>query len=186
MQSMPSKPAAAIHQHRNSSSPANRTGGPRPYRGYCQLCGDQGHTAKRCSTYSFSPVNPNHRPQGNTSSAQWQPRAHFATPTSTTPDWLLDSGASHHVTSDLNNLSLHSPYTGSDDIMIGDGSGLNITHSGSLHLPNKNSSFLLSNVLCVPNMKQNLISVSKFCTSNQVAVEFSPLSFVVKDLRTGA
>ena len=29
--------------------------------------------------------------------------------------WLLDSGASHHVTADLNNLSLYSPYNGSID-----------------------------------------------------------------------
>ena len=81
---------------------------------------------------------------------------------------------------------MHSPYEGSDDIMIGDGSGLNITHTGSLSLPSKPSSFLLSDVLCVPSMTQNLISVSKFCVTNQVAVEFLPSSFVVKDLRTGA
>ena len=87
---------------------------------------------------------------------------------------------------DLNNLSLHSPYDGSNDILIGDISSLSITHSGSLTLPTKNSSFLLSNVLYVPNMKQNLISVTKFCETNQVAVEFSPFSFIVKDFRTGA
>ena len=44
--------------------------------------------------------------------------------TNTTPTWLLDSGASHHVTSDLSNLYLHSPYQGSDDVMIGHGSTL--------------------------------------------------------------
>ena len=81
---------------------------------------------------------------------------------------------------------MHSPYDGSDDIMIRDGSGLAITHTGSLKLPNTNSSFLLSDVLCVPNMKQNLISVSKFCVSNQVSVEFLPFPFVVKDLCMGA
>ncbi|KAK0599109.1 hypothetical protein LWI29_002433 [Acer saccharum] len=180
------KATAATSQSWNSSSSANKSGGPRPYRGFCQLCGDQGHTAKRCSAYNFSPVSANPRQQVTNSRTQWQPRAHFATPNSSTPDWLLDSGASHHVTSDLQNMSLHSPYTGSDDIMIGDGSGLTITHTGSLKLPVKNSSFLLSDVLCVPNMKQNLISVSKFCVTNQVTVEFSPFSFVVKDLRTGA
>ncbi|KAK9211993.1 hypothetical protein WN943_001372 [Citrus x changshan-huyou] len=43
-------------------------------------------------------------------------------------NWLLDSGASHDVTSDISNLSLHQPYEGPDDIVIGDGTGLNITH----------------------------------------------------------
>ncbi|KAI9178326.1 hypothetical protein LWI28_025174 [Acer negundo] len=173
-------------QNRNLPSTTNRTGGARPNRGFCQLCGDQGHTAKRCSVYNFSSVSINQRQQGTGSRPQWQPRANFATPNSSTPEWLLDSSALHHVTAYLNNLSLHSPYDGSDDIMIGDGSGLSITHSGSTHLPTNNSSFILSNVLCVPNMKQNLISVSKFCTSDQVTVEFSPFSFAVKDLHTEA
>ena len=70
--------------------------------------------------------------------------------------------------------------------MIGDSSGLNITHTGCLRLLSKSLSFLLTDVLCVPNMTQNLISVSKFCVSNQVAVEFLSFSLVVKDLRTGA
>ncbi|KAL6327959.1 hypothetical protein AAG906_031303 [Vitis piasezkii] len=50
-----------------------------------------------------------------------QPRdvPHFNT--SPNPSWLLDSGASHPVTTDLNNLSRHSHYNGIDDVMIGDG-----------------------------------------------------------------
>ncbi|KAE8697600.1 hypothetical protein F3Y22_tig00110621pilonHSYRG00550 [Hibiscus syriacus] len=35
------------------------------------------------------------------------------------PAWLLDSGASHHVTADLGNLLLHAPYDGPDDTEIG-------------------------------------------------------------------
>ena len=34
--------------------------------------------------------------------------------------WLLDNGASYHVTADLNNLTLHAPYDGPDDIVIED------------------------------------------------------------------
>ncbi|CAI9280949.1 unnamed protein product [Lactuca saligna] len=41
-------------------------------------------------------------------------------PTSQSSDWLFDSGASHHITNDLNALSLHSPYDGTDDLVIGD------------------------------------------------------------------
>ena len=71
-------------------------------------------------------------------------------------------------------------------MMVGNGKHLNITHTGSLNLPSPSKTFTLSNVFCVLDMKQNLISVSKFCKSNNVSVEFSPSLFIVKDLRTGA
>ncbi|KAL5544985.1 hypothetical protein UlMin_008769 [Ulmus minor] len=38
--------------------------------------------------------------------------------------WLVDSGVSHQVTMDLSNLSLHEPYEGPDNIVIGDGTDL--------------------------------------------------------------
>nr|GEY15945.1 hypothetical protein [Tanacetum cinerariifolium] len=51
------------------------------------------------------------------------PQAHVATATSPqSAQWLPDSGASHHVTHDLMNLSLHHPYSGTEEIAIGDGS----------------------------------------------------------------
>ena len=49
--------------------------------------------------------------------------------------------------------SPHSPYNGSDDIMIGNGSSLSITHTSSTHFPSSSKSFVLSNMLCVPSMK---------------------------------
>lgn len=115
----------------------------------------------------------------------WQPQAQYATTPTSTPSWLLDSGASHHVTSDLGNLSLHEQYTGADDIMIGDGTSLPITHTGSTFLTTPETTFTLNNVLCVPNMKKNLISISQFCDSNNVSIEFLPSCFHVKDLCTG-
>ena len=69
---------------------------------------------------------------------------------------------------------MHTPYTGLDDIMIGDGSGFSITHTGSSSLHTPHNTFKLNNVLCVPAMKKNLISISQFCTSNNVSIEFLP------------
>ena len=88
------------------------------------------------------------------------------------------------MTSDRQNLLLHSKYT-SDDLMLGDGKNLCITHFGSTKLssPSRNSN--LSNVLCVPSMKKNLISVYHLCAFNNVSVKFSPFSYVVKDCQTG-
>lgn len=182
-QSMDSSPTPTTV---GSTPPGNRPP-PRPYLGYCQICGIQGHTAKRCPSFRLVPNQPPllpNVPQPNTATS-WQPRAHFAANTASNTSWLLDSGASHHVTSDLSNLSLHAPYIGTDDIMIGDGSGLPITHTGSTSLKTPQTTFHLNNVLCVPSMKKNLISISQFCISNNVSIEFLPSSFLVKDLHTG-
>ena len=96
--------------------------------------------------------------------------------------WLLDSGASHHVTADLNNLMLHAPYDSPNDIVIGDGTRLNITHAGTTSLSTSSNSFTLHNVLSVPHMKRNLISISQFYKTNKILVEFLPSYFRVKDL----
>ena len=92
----------------------------KPYLGKCQLCNTQGHSARRC------PQLQGLQQQGNSSNAnpfkQWQPRANVAVNSPyTAANWLLDSGATHHITLDLNNLALHQPYNGGDDVLIADG-----------------------------------------------------------------
>lgn len=52
--------------------------------------------------------------------------------------------------------------------------------------PFHSKSLLLYIVLCVLAIKQNLIYVSKFCSSNHVYVEFLPQHFMVNDLCIGA
>jgi hypothetical protein len=158
----------------------------RPYLGHWQICSIQGHTTKRCPSFHLVPISGSHNVNssyGMTPSGH--PQANFTSPSSfNIAPWLLDSGASHHVTADLNNLSLHAPYTDHDDVMIGDGTTLPITHTGSVSLPTLNSSFHLQDVLCVPTMQKNLISIALFCQTNNVSVEIFPTCFHVKDLRT--
>ena len=159
-------PQATRHGTQNNKRPGMG------YKGFCQLCEQQGHSAKRCPKVrlDFSSA-----PTANyTASAPTQPK-----------NWLVDSAASHHVTDELRNLSLTSPYEGSDAIVIGDGTGLNITHTGNTTLTTPSTKFNLSNVLCVPSIKKNLLSVSKFCKTNKTSIEFFPSCFLVKDLRTG-
>lgn len=183
---------------------SNSRGGfrpPRPYLGKCQICGVQGHGAKRCPQYQQPPALPQFQshnvspyrgpapwlaPHLPLPPPQWQNQAHHTTTSS--PDlspWLLDSGASHHIASDLSNLSLHAPYNGGDNVLIGNGSGLPISHTGSAILPLTTRNLHLNNVLCVPDMKKNLISVNKLCKSNNVMVQLCPYDFQVKDLSTG-
>ncbi|KAF5442304.1 hypothetical protein F2P56_034975 [Juglans regia] len=75
----------------------------------CQFYAIPGHTARQCKKF------------WNTTS----PNANCAA-TSTDKPWVVDSGASHHITSDMSKLSIHSEYDGTDEVIIGDGSGSDI------------------------------------------------------------
>ena len=97
---------------------------------------------------------------------------------------MLDSGASHHVTTDLEILSLHKFYDDTDGIVIGDDTGLSITHTDSTILSIPTHTFLLPNVFCVPSMKRNLIYISQFYSSNNTFIKLLPTCLFVNDVRT--
>ena len=46
------------------------------------------------------------------------------------PSWFLDFGATNHITSNLNNLSLHAPYNDVDKVAIGNSKKLPISNIG--------------------------------------------------------
>ncbi|XP_019087286.1 PREDICTED: uncharacterized protein LOC104727565 [Camelina sativa] len=152
---------------------------PRLYQGKCQICGLHGHSARRCSQLQL----PQAAYGSNPTSVPWQPRAHLATaPPYNAGNWIMDSGATHHLTSDLNNLALHQPYTGGEEVTTADGSGMPISHTGSALLPTPTRPLTLSDVLYVPDVKNNLISVYRLCNTNGVTVTFAPAHFQVQDL----
>jgi hypothetical protein len=72
----------------------------------------------------------------------------------------MDSGATSHVTSDINNLSSSQPYNGPEAVHIGNGTGLFIAHKGSTIFPTEFKPLLLNNILHVPAITKNLLSVS--------------------------
>ena len=76
-------------------------------------------------------------------------------------------------------------YTGQDQVHVGNGQGLPIKHLGSASLSFPNASFKLSDVLHVPQITKNLLSVSKFTSDNDVYFEFHKFFFYVKDLQSG-
>ena len=113
----------------------------------------------------------------------------FSAPDQANDDaWYPDSGSTNHVTNDLNNLNLACEYRGNNRVQIGNGTGLPISNIGCSYLIPTHSSrhtrLILKNLLHVPAIKKNLISVAQFSFDNNVFFEFHPLSSCVKDLET--
>lgn len=55
---------------------------------------------------------------------------------------------------------------------------------GHSFLPTQSKLLCLSNVLCVPSIRKNLLSVSQFANDNGVFFEFHPTYCVIKDIIT--
>jgi len=145
--SMPSPSRASPTRDNPSSSHPRNFSSRSPF--ICQYCDRHGHIAKTCYKLHGYPSN-HSRLQPNTVNKDYGSES----------SWLLDSGTSHHVTGDLANLTLARDYTGNDILVIANGKGLIITHSGSTSLPTSYSLLHLNNVLYVPDISQNLLSVS--------------------------
>jgi hypothetical protein len=151
----------------------NNSGRPNPNRRFqqkCQYCDQLGHTAKICPKLQSSTMSVNCAASSDTQDNKW----------------LIDSAASHNITGDLQNLSVHSEYDGTDEVLLGDGTGLAVTHIGSLALPTPTKTFHLHDTLCVPHIHKNLISIHHFTKHNNVFLELHPFFFLVKDKTTGA
>ena len=92
--------------------------------------------------------------------------------------------ATHHLSQDVNTLFDVQPYSGTDQVTIGNGKKISILHTGSKILPSTFKNFHLQKVLHVSHITANLISVSKLCTNNNTFFEFYPQYFLVKDWAT--
>ncbi|KAM2925447.1 hypothetical protein FF1_042962 [Malus domestica] len=99
--------------------------------------------------------------------------------------WLIDSGATSHITNDIANISSPTPYTGEDKVYIGNGKGLSIHNVGSSSLYTPHHSFKLQNVLHVPSMAYNLLSAYQFLKDNDCALTLDPYGSTVKDRTSG-
>ncbi|KAI4324081.1 hypothetical protein L6164_023645 [Bauhinia variegata] len=161
----------SVGNSRPSNSTSSSLGSQQKRLDVCQWCNKRGHIAKFCFKIANNP--------------HVKPNANAITMHPSQNHWLLDSGASHHITNDFGNLSLTSEYPGSDQLHVAYGNTLPISHTGSATLHAPHSSITLPNVLYVPRVKHNLLSVSQLCNENNVSVEFFPSCFKVKALETG-
>jgi hypothetical protein len=105
----------------------------------CQVCFKQGHSAHKCyHRFDLSyqtPHNSNSQPQALLA-------AHYLQPDK---ELHPDTGATHHLTNDMNNI--HVPHAGhdtQDHVQVANGAGLKIVRSGTSTISSPSKSFVLN------------------------------------------
>ncbi|CAL2247735.1 unnamed protein product [Prunus armeniaca] len=157
------------HHSRPRDQPPRSFGGPSPVRHFSGL-GQPSHRASRPSSFSPGLLGP---PPSRQSIQCWNcnqfshvqakcpsphPFAGMHVASSSDPNWYLDSGATNHMTHDAQQLHSRTSYAPSDQVVVGNGDTLPITHSGNLSFSSGTFVFRLSNVLRVPSLRKNLFS----------------------------
>lgn len=85
------------------------------------------------------------------------------------------------MTSDYTNLTHPTEYGGTKLVTVGNGNTLKIASVGNIVLTNGKHLLNLKNILHVPDIAKNLVSVSKLAKDNNVFVEFHEDYCLVKD-----
>ncbi|KAG8497482.1 hypothetical protein CXB51_008701 [Gossypium anomalum] len=88
-----------------------------------------------------------------------------------TSSWYPDFGATHHVCQNASRLNASTPFTGTSSLFMGNGAPTKISSIGNTVLSTAKKLLHLSNILCVPSIRKNLISVSQFVTDNNFSVD---------------
>ncbi|KAI3470144.1 hypothetical protein Pfo_026807, partial [Paulownia fortunei] len=85
--------------------------------------------------------------------------------------WIVDSGASDHITGDISIFQHYNPCPNTSIVRIADGSISKVAGIGSIKLT---KDLTLIYALYVPKLDCNLISISKFTRDLNCVTKFSP------------
>ena len=192
---------------RNNNNNNRGRGRGRSYynRPQCQLCGKLGHTVLKCY-YRFdqnfqgsggtnqASSSSGQNSQNQNSSINMDQTQQEELPLENAPleamlscgdnqgeaCWYPDSGATNHISK---NMNYGSEFKGNQRVHIGNGTGLAVKHIGNTSFSsfNPSRSLSLKNILHVPLITKNLLSVSQFTKDNNVIFEFNSSTCFVKD-----
>jgi histone deacetylase 1/2 len=174
------------------SSSCPTCGRPNGRRTTCQLCRFQGHVASRChKRFKRDFLGIGNDGRNNERQAAMATHGPIGVPQGHTPSypidasWYMDTAATDHLTNELDKLHSREPYHGPDKVHTANGSGMRIEHIGQTSLSTSTSRQLqLHDVLHVPTVTRNLLSVPKLTHDNDIFVEFHPFDVIVKDRTT--
>jgi hypothetical protein len=97
----------------------------------------------------------------------------------------MDLGATDHLTSQMNKLNSRESHLGTNKVHTANGAGMHISHIGQASIPTHTSKQLrLSNILHVPSVTHDLLSVHRLTLDNNVFCEPHPFDLFVKDRDT--
>ncbi|RVW74752.1 Retrovirus-related Pol polyprotein from transposon TNT 1-94 [Vitis vinifera] len=96
--------------------------------------------------------------------------------------WIVDSGASDHMTGDATIFDTYSSCPNNLTVRIADGSLSKVAGTGSVVL---SRDLTLNSVLLVPNLDCNLLSISKLTKEKRCITNFSSTHCEFKDLDSG-
>lgn len=91
------------------------------------------------------------------------------------------------MTSSLNNLNFSIEFKGNKKLVVGNGHQLPISHIGKSYVysPNlKTRAVAFNDVLCVPLLTKNLVSISKLTQDSNAYAIFDHDSCIIKDKHT--
>lgn len=108
----------------------------------CQVCNKYGHTAVTCY-HQFD-----HAYQAPSKQKMAALIAHPSTIND--PAWYPDSGATNHLINDITSMTVRGEYNGNEQVQVGNGAGLAITHIGNSKFSSYSRPLQLKNVLRVP------------------------------------
>jgi hypothetical protein len=96
-------------------------------------------------------------------------------------NWYLDLGATDHIIGELDKLTMHDRYRGSDQVRAANGMGMHINLIGHFVIPTPYHPLHLKNVLHVPRAHKHLVYAHQFNLDNHTFIELHPHCFLIKD-----
>lgn len=101
------------------------------------------------------------------------------------PNWYDDSGATKHVTANYANLADPTEYESNELVIVGNSSQLKISSIGNSTISDGKYLLNLIDILYVPKIIKNLVSVSKLTQDNNIYFEFHHRYCLIKDKGLG-